>query len=257
MKTIDFSSYLSIKIGSKIDVKIIKKPQDCSEYRVIGGANNLLISPNPPKLAILGKEFDFITKKDDSLHIGGATVSGKILSYAKKHNIANFELMQKLPGTLGGMVKMNAGLKEWEIFNHLIAIKTENGWIVKDDIDYGYRYTKINGTIFEAKFEIQSGFDLTLLDMFKKLRDKQPQQPSAGSCFKNPKGFFAGDLLDRADLKGYQIGDMAFSEKHANFLVNLGDGTYEDAIKLIEIAKKRVFEKFGVKLELEIEVLGH
>jgi len=155
------------------------------------------------------------------------------------------------------MVKMNAGLKEWEIFNHLIAIKTENGWIVKDDIDYGYRYTKINGTIFEAKFEIQSGFDLTLLDMFKKLRDKQPQQPSAGSCFKNPKGFFAGDLLDRADLKGYQIGDMAFSEKHANFLVNLGDGTYEDAIKLIEIAKKRVFEKFGVKLELEIEVLGH
>ena len=257
MKTINFSSYSSIKIGPEVDVKIIKEIQDCSDYTLIGGANNLLLSPNPPKLAILGKKFDFIDMANNHLHIGGATVSGKILSYAKKYNIANFELMQKLPGTLGGMIKMNAGLKEWEIFNHLVAIKTEHGWIKKREIDYGYRYAKIDGTVYEAKFEICKGFDYELLKIFKKLRDNQPPHPSAGSCFKNPKGSFAGELLEGAGLKGHQIGNMAFSKKHANFLVNLGDGTFSDAIALIDEAKKRVFEKFGVKLELEIEVLGH
>ncbi len=257
MKTIDFSTYSSIKIGPKTDVRIINEIQDCNDYTLIGGANNLLISPNPPKLAMLGKKFDFIKEIDEYLHIGGATASGKILSYAKKYNIANFELMQKLPGTLGGMVRMNAGLKKWEIFNHLIAIKTEFGWIPKEKIDHRYRYTNFSGTLFEAKFEIQKGFDFELLNMFKKLRDNQPNFPSAGSCFKNPKDNFAGKLLDDTGLKGYKIGNMSFSPTHANFLINHGNGTFEDAISLINEAKKRVFERFGINLELEIEVLGH
>ncbi len=255
MKTIDFSSYSSIKIGPKVDLKIIKKVQNCDAYTLIGGANNLLISPNPPKLAILGKEFDFIEAKNDCLHIGASTKSGKILSYAKKHDLANFELMQKLPGTIGGMIKMNAGLKEWEIFNHLIAIKTEHGWIDKNEIEHGYRFANIKGTIFEAKFELQKRFDLKLLEVFKKLRDNQPNLPSAGSCFKNPKDTFAGKLLDEAGLKGYKIGNMAFCKTHANFLVNLGGGTFEDATTLIKEAKQKVFDKFGINLELEIKIL--
>ncbi len=256
-KNIDFSSYSSIKIGPKVDVEIIDKPQNCSDYILIGGTNNLLISPNPPKLAMLSKKFDFIKEINSFLHIGATTASGKILSYAKRFDIANFELMQKLPGTMGGMTKMNAGLKEWEIFNHLVAIKTENGWIKKRDIDYRYRYTNIEGTIFEVKFEILKGFDYELLKMFKKLRDNQPLYPSAGSCFKNPKGSFAGKLLEDVGLKGFQIGDMAFSKEHANFLINLGNGDFEDAMNLINEAKKRVYEKFKIELELEIEVLGH
>ena len=257
MKTIDFSTYSSIKIGPKAAVTIVNNRQDCSDYTLIGGANNLLISPNPPKLAMLGKKFDFIKEIDGFLHIGGATVSGKILSYVKKHNIANFELMQKLPGTLGGMITMNAGLKKWEIFNNLLAIRTEFGWIPKENIDYRYRYTNFRGTVFEAKFEIQKGFDFELLNMFKKLRDNQPNFPSAGSCFKNPKDNFAGKLLDDAGLKGHRVGDMSFSQTHANFLINHGGGTFEDAMILINEAKKRVLEKFDINLELEIEILGH
>ncbi len=257
MRTIDFSTYSSIKIGPKVDVFVIKNIQDCSDYTIIGGANNLLIPPNPPKLAMLGREFDFIKEVDSFLHIGGATASGKILSYAKKYNIANFELMQKLPGTLGGMVCMNAGLKKWEIFNNLVAIRTEFGWIPKEEIDFGYRYTNFNGTVFEAKFEIEKGFDFELLNMFKKLRDNQPNFPSAGSCFKNPKDNFAGKLLDDAGLKGYKIGNISFSQTHANFLINHGNGTFEDAINLINKAKKIVFEKFNINLELEIEILEH
>ncbi len=257
MKTIDFSTYSSIKIGGTVDVKIIKKIQDCSDYTLVGGANNILVSPNPPKLAILGKKFNFIKIDGDFLHIGGATPSGKILSYAKRHDLANFELMQKLPGTMGGIVCMNAGLKEWEIFNHLVAIKTQSGWIKKEDIEYSYRYTNIDGTIFEAKFETSQGFNYTLLEMFKKLRDNQPKFPSAGSCFKNPNGDFAGRLLDVVGLKGYRVGDLAFSTTHANFLINLGNGTFEQAKTLIKEAKQRVFEKFKIELELEIKVLGH
>ena len=255
MKTINLSKYTSIKIGPTIDVEIIREPLHINTF-LLGGGNNLLVSPNPPKMSILGKEFDFIHVKENAIHIGGATPSGKILSYAKKNDYTNFEIMQKLPGTLGGMIKMNAGLKEWEIFNNLIAIKTESGWIEKKDIEYGYRYTRISETIYEASFKIQKGFDISLLEMFKKLRDNQPKSPSAGSCFKNPPNNYAGKLLEEAGLKGFKIGDMAFCKTHANFLVNLGNGTFKDAIELIELAKKEVLEKSGIKLELEIKIVG-
>ena len=255
MKTINLSKYTSIKIGPTIDVEIIREPLHINTF-LLGGGNNLLVSPNPPKMSILGKEFDFIHVKENAIHIGGATPSGKILSYAKKNDYTNFEIMQKLPGTLGGMIKMNAGLKEWEIFNNLIAVKTENGWIEKKDIEYGYRYTKISETIYEASFKIQKGFDISLLEMFKKLRDNQPKSPSAGSCFKNPPNNYAGKLLEESGLKGFKIGDMAFCKTHANFLVNLGNGTFKDAIELIELAKKKVLEKSGIKLELEIKIVG-
>jgi UDP-N-acetylmuramate dehydrogenase len=256
IKQIDLSRYTSIKIGPIVPVEVLEEPLHVAQnVLLLGGGNNLLISPTPPKMATLGKNFSFLHGEDNILHIGGATPSGKILSFAKKHNLANFELMQKLPGTLGGMVKMNAGLKEWEVFNHLIAIKTEAGWIEKKELEYGYRHTKIEGTIYEATFEIHQGFNNTLLEMFKKFRDNQPQLPSAGSCFKNPIGNFAGKLLDEAGLKGYRIGNIAFSETHANFLVNLGGGTYSEAIELITFAKEKVFLKSGVNLENEIIIV--
>jgi UDP-N-acetylmuramate dehydrogenase len=237
-----------------VEVALLKEEIKTSAY-IIGGCNNLLFSQNLPPLAMLDKCFEFIYIKDNLLHIGAATPSGKILSFAKKHNLANFELMQKLPGTLGGMLKMNAGLKEWDIFNSLVAIKTDKGWRKKSEIEYGYRHTNIKDTIFEATFEIKDGFNHNLLLMFKKLRENQPKEPSAGSCFKNPPNTYAGKLLDDAGLKGFQVGNMAFSKTHANFLVNLGGGTYEEAITLIEYAQKKVLEDFGIHLELEIQIL--
>jgi len=255
-KSINFSTFSSIKIGPTVDVllmdSLIPLPQG---YKLIGGANNLLVSPNPPPLAMLDKSFDFIRLEENVLHIGGATPSGKILSFAKKNNLTGFELMQKLPGTLGGMVAMNAGLKEWEIFNHLIAIRTEKGWIPKSQIEYGYRFAHINGIVYEATFECHTGFDETLLAMFKKMRDNQPKEPSAGSCFKNPEGHFAGKLIEEVGFKGKRIGNMMFSTIHANFLVNIGGGTYEEAITLITAVKEEVFKRFGIQLEEEIIIL--
>lgn len=255
-KLINFSTYSSIKIGPTLDVLLLDSMTPLPKgYKLIGGANNLLVSSTPPPLAMLDKCFDFIRLEENVLHVGGATPSGKILSFAKKHDLAGFELMQKLPGTLGGMIAMNAGLKEWEIFNDLIAIRTENGWIEKSNIEHGYRFAKIEGIVYEATFTCKRGFDENMLAMFKKMRDNQPKEPSAGSCFKNPVGHFAGKLIEEAGFKGKRVGDMMFSNVHANFLVNLGGGTYEQAMELITAVKEEVFKRFSVKLEEEIIIL--
>lgn len=251
-KEIDFSRYSSIHIGPVKEVLVINEIGEYKDYQIIGRANNLLISNNSVKFAILGESFDYIKQEDNKLYVGCATSSGKLLTYTRKNNIANLEFLAKLPGNLGGLVKMNAGLKSWEIFNYIDKIKTNEGYIKKEDIDYEYRKTHINTIIYEVVFNIEYGFCKEKLKEFNKMRDNQPQIPSAGSCFKNPKGDFAGRLIQEVGLKGFRKGDMAFSDIHANFLVNLGLGTYEDAIYLINEAKKRVKEKFDINLEEEI-----
>jgi len=254
-KTIYFKKYTSIHIGSKHKVKIINEIGQYLNYTIIGRGNNLLISNNSPKLAILGDDFNYIFIKNDKLIVGAATTSGKLLQFCKKHNIANMEFLAKLPGNIGGLTKMNAGLKQWEIFNYIDSIKTYKGYIPKENIDYTYRKANIDDIIYEVVFNLEYGFDIQKQNMFIKLRDNQPNLPSAGSCFKNPKEHSAGYLLEKVGLKGYNIGDMAFSSIHANFLVNLGNGTFDEAIKLINLAKKRVFETYNIQLQEEIVVL--
>ena len=255
-KQIDFSVFSSIKIGPVVDVLLIdeiqKLPQDTF---LIGGANNILVSNNPPKLAMLSKKFEYMDINDDIFTVGGATKSGRVFSFCKKNDIKGFEYLSKLPGTLGGLVKMNAGMKEDEIFNSLLKIKTLHGYTEKKDIKHGYRFTDIDTIIYEAVFKINRGFDSQKVDIFSNMRKNQPSKPSAGSVFKNPDGDYAGRLIEEVGLKGYKIGDACFSEIHANFLVNLGSATSEDAISLIELAKDRVYEKFEIMLENEVIIV--
>jgi UDP-N-acetylmuramate dehydrogenase len=255
-KYIDFSRYSAIKIGKKIEVSILESCEDFnSKFVLLGACNNTLISNNPPPLMVLSKKYDYIKVENNQLKIGGATPSGKIASFCKKNDIANFEFLSHLPGTLGGLVYMNAGLKEFEIFNNLISISTCQGELLKDEISFGYRSTDISSPIVEATFDLACGFDNQKVEMFKKMRSNQPSTPSAGSCFKNPKGDYAGRLIEAVGLKGKRVGDMEFSNIHANFLVNHGGGTFDDAIYLIDEAKKRVLEMFDIDLECEIVIL--
>ena len=256
IRTIDFSRYSSIKIGPVVDVRLIEKaePPRAGEF-IIGGANNLLVSDTPPPLAMLSKKFDYIRLEGKHLFIGGATKSGRIFSFVKKHNIKNFEYLGKLPGTLGGLVFMNAGMKEDEIFNHLVKIKTSRGYIFKEEIGYGYRFTDIDDIIYEAVFEVEEGFDAQKQVLFTKMRANQPKDPSPGSAFKNPPGDYAGRLIEAVGMRGYRIGDAAFSEVHANFLVNLGKATFDDARTLLEEAQRRVLDRYGVQLEYEVRII--
>ena len=255
-KLINFSKYSSFKIGGSFEVALIEEDfSSIDEYYLIGSCNNTLVGTKPPPLMMLSKLYDYIKIEDGFLKIGGATPSGKIASYCKKHNIANFEFVSHLPGKLGGLVYMNAGLKEYEIFNSLVSLKTTSGDKAKCQVAFGYRTTDIKEPILEATFFLEYGFDATKVAMFKKMRSNQPSTPSAGSCFKNPKGDYAGRLIEAVGLKGVMRGAMCFSEKHANFLVNNGDGKFEDAMWLINEAKRRVKEQYNIALECEIVIL--
>ena len=255
-KKINFAKYSSIKVGQEIDVDVLEEPQDYTqEHYLLGACNNTLVGPNPPKLMVLDKKYNFVKIENNKLISGGATPSGKIASFCKKNNIAHFELVSHLPGTLGGLVYMNAGLKEYEIFEYLLEVKTCYGILKKEEIDFGYRYTNISSPILEVTFKLHHGFDEEKVIMFKKMRSNQPSTPSAGSCFKNPPDDYAGRLIEAVGLKGKRIGDMEFSQVHANFLVNHANGKFEDALYLIQEAQKKVYEKFAIWLECEIIVL--
>jgi len=256
IKTINFSKYSSIKVGQSTEVMMLERGDVVPKGRyLIGGANNLLVSPNPPPLMMLSKDFAFIEQKDAYLTIGAAMPTGRIVSYVKKNDIAGFEFCAKLPGTLGGMLAMNAGVKEYEIFNILHSIEIDGQWILKEEIEHGYRFANLGGVATAAKFKVLKGFDTDLLASLKVLRSNQPHNPSAGSAFKNPDNDHAGRLIEAVGLKGMRKGGMQWSEVHANFLVNLREGTFEDATYLIDLAKKKVLETFDVVLKEEIKIL--
>ena len=259
-KLIDFSKYSSIKIGPKVEVAVIEDENEIDEsflerYFLVGGANNLLVSPTPPPLATLGKNFNFIKIEENCLRVGAAVKTGRLLSFAKKNDIANLEFIAKLPGTIGGMLAMNAGVKSYEIFNIIKRIKINGKWKSKEQIEHGYRFAKLDGVATEVELELQKGYSEELKNELLALRNNQPKEPSAGSAFKNPVGDYAGRLIEAVGLKGKRVGDMAFSEVHANFLVNLGNGSFLEAKELLDLAKKRVFEEFNVLLKEEIKII--
>ena len=245
---IDFSKFSTIKIGSKIDVKIVDE-YNYNDELIIGRATNSLVCSGD--VAILSDKYDFIKIENGYLKVGAKTKNSKLYNFTRRHNITGFEFLSKLPGSIGGSVKMNAGMKEYEISNNLVSINS----IDKKNFKFGYRTSIINSPIFEVCFEINEGFNKSLVDMFSKMRDNQPKLPSLGSAFKNPKNDYAGRLIQEVGLKGIKFGGVGFSEIHANFLVNYGDGKCEDVIQAINEAKKRVFEKFGINLENEIKLL--
>ncbi len=94
---------------------------------------------------MLGKNFDFIEIDGDTLRVGCATKTGRLLSFAKRNNLSGLEFIAKLPGTIGGMVAMNAGVKDREIFNIIKRVRVNGEWIKKDSIDFGYRYANLKG----------------------------------------------------------------------------------------------------------------
>ena len=255
-KTIDFSKFSSIKVGVPIEVLMLERNDNIPNDRfIIGHANNLLVSNTPVPLMMLSKDFSFIELEDDVLTVGCATPTGKLLSFAKKNNLAGFEFISKLPGSMGGMIAMNAGVKSYEIFNIVDAVKIDGVWKSKDSIEYGYRFANLNGIATELRFNVKKGFNKALLEELVALRSNQPKIASAGSTFKNPKDDFAGRLIQEVGLKGVSKGAMQWSDVHANFLVNHGNGTFEEAKYLIDLAKEKVLDKFDIELEEEVKIL--
>jgi len=253
-KIIDFSKYSSIKIGPETKVKLLNEDNFENET-VIGRATNTLIAPNAQNLAVLDEKYKYIKIKNGYLYVGAKTNNQIFYRFCKTHDISGFEFLSKLPGTLGGSVIMNAGVKDYEISAPLIAVKTINGYKEKKDLSFSYRRSNIKEPLFEAVFALKNGFDCILDQTLKKMRSNQPSEPSLGSVFKNPKGDYAGRLIEAVGMKGMIKGGVKVSEKHANFFVNTGGGTFEDMLYLVNEAKKRVYEEFGIKLQEEIKII--
>lgn len=250
---IDFKHYTSLKIGAKIEVEILRAPQNING-NLIGGGNNLLVSPRASHLFMLGKEFDYIKDLGDLIEVGGSSYSRRIYSFFRNHNLQGLEFLKNLPGKLGGLIKMNAGMKNYEIKNILHSVCVDGEWKSINEYPFKYRDSGISGIIYGARFKKFLGFRQDLIPVFDTMRKSHPHLPSCGSCFKNPDGDFAGRLLESVGLRGVKIGDVGFSDKHANFLVNLGCGRFDDAMKLISIAQTRVFEQYGIDLEPEVAI---
>ena len=187
-----------------------------------------------------------------------------------EHSLTGFEFASGIPGTIGGAVKMNAGAYGSQMSD--VVVKTK--YIDLKDM----QIKEINNT--EQKFEYRKSLfsttpsiiiDTTLqlkkaekAEIQKKIsknnesrKTKQPiEKPSAGSTFKRGKNFITAQLIDECGLKGYTVGGAQVSTKHAGFIVNTGNATASDVIKLVEIIKQKVQEKFNKDIDLEIEIIG-
>lgn len=237
-------------------------------YTVIGNGSNLLVSDKGIRGLVIkvGKGFDDVRTEGTKMICQAGILLSRLANVALKNNLSGIEFASGIPGTLGGAIYMNAGAYDGEIKDVVRKVTYyKDGSIMEtDSFDFSYRhsiFTDTDAVILLAELELKDGnydeIKAKMEDFSKRRSDKQPlSQPSAGSTFKRPEGFFAAKLIEDSGLKGYRIGGAMVSEKHSGFVVNTGDATCRDVMALMEHIQNTVFEKFGVKLEREVKVLG-
>ena len=219
----------------------------------------------------LGKEFSYIKIiEKDILEVGAATLDRKLANFAKDNNIGNFEFLSCIPGSIGGAITMNSGCYDNEISKVLLSIKALDKStlteieIKKDDINFSYRGTDLKDDLIIISARFKGNINKKSLIEKKQneyIRNKKKTQPSqiktCGSTFKNiSRDKKAWMLIKEAGCNKLKVGDAIISEKHCNFFVNNGNAKSSDIEDLINKVKKRVYEKTGVNLELEIKIIG-
>lgn len=242
---------------------------------ILGNGSNILVKDNGIKgitLKICIDNIDIQKNENNQaiITVGAGFLLGKLAQILLQNSISGFEFASGIPGTIGGAVRMNAGAYGSEFKDIVIETTCMNqeGKLIKlsnKEQDFEYRksiFQKKEYIILETKLLLktaQNSEDIkNKMTEYRNSRiEKQPIEfPSAGSTFKRGEDFITAKLIDECGLKGYTVGGAQVSTKHAGFVINTGNATAEDVIKLIEIIKKKVFEKFNKKIELEIEIIG-
>ena len=188
-----------------------------------------------------------------------------LIKFMEENNYTGLENITGIPGSVGGLVNMNGGAYGTEIFDCIeeVEVCKNDGKIEKiktKDLHFKYRTTEIKENkwiVISALFKFKFGFDRAASEDKREQRKvKHPLDlPNLGSTFKNPEGKFAARLISDAGLKGYQVGGARISDKHPNFVTNVGNATFNDVISVIEHVKEVVFEKFNIELNTEIIIL--
>jgi UDP-N-acetylmuramate dehydrogenase len=240
------------------------------ETHFIGSGSNLLVSDSGINGIVLTPAKALTQLEFNGSHViaESGVMLGRLVKECIKRNLTGVESLIGVPGTLGGALVMNAGAFGGEISNYLKSVDMMNmkgsiSTYSPKDIDFSYRFSSIKSDEFvlQAQFElIEENPDIIQEKRMKASKGRKTNQPlrfrSAGSVFKNPDEYAAGYLIDQAGLKGTKIGDAEISHHHANFFVNHGKANASDIAQLIRMARKSVFEKFGIKLELEVKTIG-
>ena len=240
------------------------------ETHFVGSGSNLLVSDSGIDGIVLtpAKSLTQLEFNDGHVIAESGVMLGRLVKECIKRNLTGVESMIGVPGTLGGALVMNAGAFGGEISNYLHSVEIMNmsGEIktyYPGDIDFAYRFSTLRTDEFVllARFDLKEEKSIIIQEKKNKAsKGRKTNQPlkfrSAGSVFKNPKENAAGYLIDQAGLKGIRVGNAEISKHHANFFVNHGNARSSDITSLIQLARKTVYEKFGIKLELEVKTIG-
>lgn len=281
----EMEKHTSFKIGGPAEclIKIENKNQLRNMFKlskdfnipltIIGNGSNILVSDKGIKGIVLKIEIKKlqILEDDDKVNIivGSGEKLGIIAQKFLSREIEGFEFAAGIPGTIGGAIRMNAGAhgKEMKDIVKTVTYMNRDGNIKKignSEAEFKYRnsiFFHKDYVIVEASLELQKGNKEEILAKMQEYanfrKERQPlEYPSAGSTFKRGEDFITAKLIDECGLKGYQIGGAQISEKHAGFIINRRNATAEDVMKLIEYTKEQIYNKFGKRIETEIEILN-
>lgn len=243
------------------------------EVFILGNGSNVLVSDAGVRGLVIENHANAFVSQE---HWGelqltaesGASLPGLANRMARK-GWSGLEWAIGVPSTIGAAVVGNAGAHGGSIGDALIRAEVmgANGaveWLSNAELEFGYRISKLKtvrqAIVLQAEFRLKREEASACIERMSKFsehrRKTQPTEPSVGSMFKNPRGDFAGRLIDAAGLKGTRIGQVEVSPVHANFFVNRGGATAREVKALIEVVRDTVRAKFGVELELEIQLVG-
>ncbi len=240
---------------------------------VLGGGSNLLATDKELDIILLKIAYqDFEILRDGDLpriRVGAGMKLPVLLKKLQETSLSGLEALIGIPGTIGGAVAMNAGSWGTEIGDKILRValwSPSSGliWLEREQLNFSYRTFSpaLPGKwiIWEIEIEVAQKESESIKESMKlyskKKKNAQPiGERTAGCIFKNPDSDFAGKLLEQAGMKGKRIGDMEFSPMHANFMVNTGQGSFEQAMELLTLGKQAVMDQFGVELQTEVIIL--
>ena len=275
---VPLAKYTTFHIGGPAECLIAARSSEeiqmvlkfCKEHQVelhiLGNGSNLLVDDEGVSGIVLyiGRRMQEITVNGTEIVADAGARMALVARAAEDASLTGLEFAFGIPGTIGGGTIMNAGAYGGELSQVITKVEAfdsdGNFYVLEvDDLCFGYRKStlKTHGYIvskvyMNCKPGNKEEISALMADLGKQRREKQPlEYPSAGSTFKRPEGYFAGQLIDQSDLKGVSIGGAQVSEKHAGFIVNKGTATGKDVRTLIGFIKSKVYEKFGVELEPE------
>ena len=247
-------------------LNILKKYK--SKYFIIGNGSNIILPSFYDGVVIkLSKLIDYKIENNNVFVEAGLMIN-KLASVLVEKGLAGLDFATGIPGTIGGSIYGNAGCFGSSISNSLVDVTIYDGNNIRtlknEELKFDYRYSIFkehkNWVILSANFKVskcnkEELKELVLERTKKRVSSQDLKNPSNGSMFKNPEGYSAGKLIDDLGLKGFCVNDAMVSLKHANFIINKGNATCEDILKLVDIIKQKVKEEYNIDLKMEQEII--